>query len=66
MKLCLSTKDLVARLRMAKTAEALLTEPQRPKAGQGRPLLVLRLARCEGRCKLLCRGLLVIIITFVS
>jgi len=66
MKLCLPKKDLVARVRMAKTAETLLTEPRCPKAGQGRPLLVLRLARCEGRCRLLCRGLLVVIITFVS
>ena len=28
--------------------------PEGPKAGQGRPLLVLRLARCEGRCRVLC------------
>ena len=63
MKLCLP-KDLVARVRMAKAAMTLLTEPWRPKTGQGRPLLVLRLARCEGRCWLLCWGLLVVI-TFV-
>ena len=65
MKLCLPKKDLVARARMAKTAETLPTEPRRPKAGQGHPLLVLRLARCEG-CRLLYGGLLVVIITFVS
>ena len=49
---------------MAKAAATLLTEPRRPKTGQGRPLLVLRLARCEGRFRLLYRGLLVVIITF--
>ena len=66
MRLCLPKKDLVARARMAKTAETLPTVPRRPKAGQGRPLLVLRLARCESRCRLLCMGPLVVIITFVS
>ena len=66
MKLCQPKKDLVARVRISKTAETLLTEPRRPKAGQGRPLLVLRLARCEGRCWQFCRGLLVVINAFVS
>jgi len=35
MKLCLPKKDLVARVRMAKTAETLLTEPRRPEGRTG-------------------------------
>ena len=47
-KLRLPKRDPAVRVQMAKAADELPTELRRPKIRRGSPLLVLRLARCEG------------------